>query len=146
MDPSTAAYNHAQMVFDRRRAAGSAGKGTRAASSRVPGKRALTDGLQRRPRFLRDLIDFQGPGALEVRITATKEFHDFLHPPLVWQWKDHVTPEQAFAACKLMLDDMRAGKAIDWQMEARRYLEQAAVAPEAPPAAPATAAALDGDA
>jgi hypothetical protein len=106
-----------------------------AVSGAGPGKRALTDGMSRRHRYLRELITPLPNVPDEIAITTTMEYLAFVDPGLVWRWGLKVTPEEALLAAKLILEAMRAGDAVDWQLEAVSFLGQARARlglPEAP--------------
>jgi hypothetical protein len=100
----------------------------------TPGKRALTDGMAPRSnalaatvssRYLRDLTEPEPTVPDEVAVTSTVEFAAFIDPRLVWKWRIEVTGDEAVRACVLMLNAMRGGAAVNWQMEALRYLTRA---------------------
>jgi hypothetical protein len=74
---------------------------------------------------LRDLIASRPGVHDEVAITTTGEYQAFIDPALVWRWGLKVSPEEGMRACMLMLQAMRSGTSIDWQMEALAYLQRA---------------------
>src|SRR5690606_35862606 len=58
-------------------------------------------------------------------LRATAEFRSYMEPKNVWQWGDRVRDAEALVACRLMLAELRAGRRIDWDAQARAYLNQA---------------------
>jgi hypothetical protein len=62
---------------------------------------------------------------LEVWIPTTVEYQHYRRADLVWQWGAKVSGDEAVLACKLIVLAMRGGQRVDWQMEARSYLNQA---------------------
>lgn len=74
-------------------------------------------------RFLRDLVHVRDV-SLDAAIPATVEYRHYLRPDLVWQWGAKVTAEEALLACKLIVEALRGGRPVKWQVEARRFLNQ----------------------
>jgi hypothetical protein len=98
--------------------------GAGGATGAVAGKRSLTSGMSQRTRYLRELAEDTAV-PLEVWIPTTVEFQHYRRPDLVWQWGAKVNADEALLACKLIVLAMRGGQRVDWQLEARSYLNQA---------------------
>jgi hypothetical protein len=80
--------------------------------------------MSQRVRHLRELaVDTAIP--LEVWIPTTVEYQHYRRADLVWQWGAKVSADEAILACKLIVLAMRGGNPVDWQMEARKYLNEA---------------------
>ena len=50
-----------------------------------------------------------------------------MDPGLIWQIKDKISPKEALMAFKLILKDINHGKPINWEKQARYYLDQAKI-------------------
>jgi hypothetical protein len=79
---------------------------------------------------LRDFSDaarpeFDPAQLTDAQIEATNEFRAYMNPTLVWQVNEHMTRNEARLACRLILRDIRAGVAVDWQTGARIYMNRA---------------------
>ena len=61
----------------------------------------------------------------DADIRQTEEFRSLTDRDLVWQWGDKVTEEEAFLTCRLILKALRSGVRVDWEEDARDYLELA---------------------
>jgi hypothetical protein len=112
------------------------------ATGPAAGKRLLTSGMSQRTRYLRELAEDTAI-PLEVWIPTTAEFQHYRRPDLVWQWGAKVNADEALLACKLIVLAMRGGTRVDWQLEARSYLNQAR-AQLGKKGEPAATAAADG--
>jgi hypothetical protein len=79
---------------------------------------------------LRDFADINRPDfdpsvLTDAQIEATNEFRAYMDPTLVWQVNEHMTRKEARLACRMILTDIRAGVALDWQTGARIYMNRA---------------------
>ena len=89
---------------------------------------------------LRDFADparpeFEPAVLTDAQIEATNEFRAYMDPALLWQATEHMTRFEARLACRLILQDIRAGVAVNWQTGARIYMNRArAMIPTARPA------------
>jgi hypothetical protein len=71
----------------------------------------------------KDKDDQHDPSKLtDAQIQATDEFKSLMDSNLVWQWKDHVTKDEALLACRLMLRHLREGQKIAWDTDARTFV------------------------
>lgn len=61
----------------------------------------------------------------EAQIRATEEYRAYVDSTLVWQWRDHVTAEEALLACRLILDALRNGQRVNWEVDARAFMNKA---------------------
>lgn len=79
-----------------------------------------------RLRDYRDSRPEHDPSRLsDADIEATNEYQAYMNPRLVWQRRDRVTREEALLACRLMLRHMRQGHRVNWQREARLFMNRA---------------------
>ncbi len=79
---------------------------------------------------LRDYSDASVPEHDPSRLTdaeikETNEYKAFMNSELIWQWRDKVTEEEALLTCRLILTNLRDGKAIDWENDARIFMNSA---------------------
>lgn len=58
-------------------------------------------------------------------IRTTNEFKSFMDPSLVWQTRDRVTEAEALQACRFILAALRNGITVNWESDARSYMERA---------------------
>lgn len=58
----------------------------------------------------------------DAEIEATDEFKAYMDSKLIWQWQLKVTREEALLAAKLILREMRGGKAVTWESQARSFV------------------------
>lgn len=89
-----------------------------------------TVGLKIQRSRLRDFADVARPDfdpsvLTDAQIEATNEFRAYMNPTLVWQANERMSRVEARLACRLILRDIRAGVAVDWQTGARVYMNQA---------------------
>ena len=61
----------------------------------------------------------------DAQIEATKEFKSYMDADLAWQWRDHMTREEALLACRLILRRLREGNQVDWKQEAAGFMIRA---------------------
>jgi len=58
----------------------------------------------------------------DAQIEATNEFKALMDSKLIWQWKHHLTREEALLACRLILRRLREGESVDWVREAAAFV------------------------
>ncbi|HYT56317.1 MAG TPA: DUF4157 domain-containing protein [Verrucomicrobiae bacterium] len=82
-------------------------------------------GLKIRMSHLRDFNDEDekhDPAKLtDAEIEATDEFKAYMDSKLIWQWQLKVTREEALLASRLILRQMRDGKPVTWESQARGF-------------------------
>ena len=86
------------------------------------------------------LLDYKGrdqePAVSEFE--NTKEFKDYMDHNLKWQWQYKVTRDEALLACRIIWQEIRQGKSVDWDARAREFVMQAreTLAKTKPPSEP----------
>jgi cell wall-associated NlpC family hydrolase len=58
----------------------------------------------------------------DTQIEATDEFKAYMDPKLIWQRQLKVTRDEALLASRLILREMRDGKAVTWENQAREFI------------------------
>jgi hypothetical protein len=58
-------------------------------------------------------------------IEATDEFKKYMNASSVWQTKDKVTKQEAFLACRLIIEALQRGQAVKWESDARGFMDTA---------------------
>src|SRR5215475_1482299 len=73
---------------------------------------------------LRDVAGTQHQAFLigDKDIEATDEFKSYMNSSLVWQWRDKVTSQEAFLACRLIIEAIQRGEPLKWETDARRFM------------------------
>jgi len=61
----------------------------------------------------------------EAEIEATDEFKKYMNSGLVWQTKDKMTRQEAFLACRLIIEAMQRGQKVTWESDARGFMTTA---------------------
>src|SRR5262249_25666892 len=61
----------------------------------------------------------------DAEIEATDEFKRYMNASLVWQTKDKVTRQEAFLACRLIIEAIQRGQAFKWESDARGFMTTA---------------------
>ena len=61
----------------------------------------------------------------DTEIEATNEFKAYMDSKLAWQWRHHMTQEEARLACRLMLRRMREGETVNWERAAGEFMLRA---------------------
>jgi hypothetical protein len=92
---------------------------------RVEGKGSLPDIQMAR---LRDIAGkFHDPAFIidDKEIEGSDEFKAYMNSSLVWQWQDKVTREEAFLACRLLIEAIRRKEPVKWESDARVFMNRA---------------------
>jgi len=105
--------------------------GNRAVQQRLHTRPAHADGLlpdiQR--ASLKDLTGKPTRQAFvsidDAEIEATDEFKRYMNSSLVWQTKDKVTKQEAFLACRLIIEAIQRGQKFTWDSDARGFMTTA---------------------
>jgi hypothetical protein len=61
----------------------------------------------------------------DAEIEATDEFKKYMNSSLVWQTKDKVTRQEAFLACRLIIEAIQRGQTVKWESDARGFMTTA---------------------
>ena len=61
----------------------------------------------------------------EAEIEGTDEFKKYMNSGLVWQTKDKMTKQEAFLACRLIIEAMQRGQKVTWESDARGFMSTA---------------------
>src|SRR5262245_8346633 len=61
----------------------------------------------------------------EAEIEGTDEFKKYMNASLVWQTKDKMTRQEAFLACRLIIEAIQRGQAVKWERDARGFMTAA---------------------
>ena len=72
------------------------------------------------PHYLREYTT----AATNEEIMGTEEFKSLMNPELVWQRDYDLTYEQSINACRRILTRLDAGEQVNWEAEARRYVQE----------------------
>jgi hypothetical protein len=80
---------------------------------------------------LSSLTDFTGRSKRQAftipddEIEATDEFKRYMNPSRVWQSEDRMTRQEAFLACRLMIEAIQQGTSVKWERDARTFMTRA---------------------
>jgi hypothetical protein len=72
-------------------------------------------GKPRRPAFLIE----------DDEIGATDEFKKYMNPSLEWQSRDKMTRQEAFLACRLIIEAIQRREPFKWETDARAFMNSA---------------------
>jgi len=105
--------------------------GNRAVQRHLQAHPTNADGL--RPDIqLSSLKDFAGPPKRpafssidDAEIETTDEFKKYMNSTLVWQMKDKMTRQEAFLACRLIIEAIQRGQTVKWDSDARGFMATA---------------------
>jgi hypothetical protein len=61
----------------------------------------------------------------DSEIEGSDEFKAYMNSSLVWQWQDKVTRQEAFLACRLLIEAIRRKEPIKWETDARVFMLRA---------------------
>jgi hypothetical protein len=76
-----------------------------------------------RLRDFNDKDEKHDPAKLtDAQIEVTDEFKALMDSKLIWQWQLKVTREEALLASRLILREMRDGKTVTWESQARDFI------------------------
>jgi Domain of unknown function (DUF4157) len=92
----------------------------------------VQQGKDIRPKIqLSRLRDFAGTPQRQAfiiddkEIEATDEFKAYMNSNLVWQWQDKMTRQEAFLACRLIIEAIQRGEPLKWENDARGFMNRA---------------------
>jgi hypothetical protein len=61
----------------------------------------------------------------DAEIEATDEFKKYMNSSLAWQTKDKMTRQEAFLACRLIIEAIQRGQTVKWESDARGFMTTA---------------------